>query len=58
MIDLYGTPTLLMHGDSLCTADVDYQAFRKMARDPAWQADLLSRSHWRSDALLPNTCAP
>ena len=44
VIDLYGTSTLLMHGDSLCTADADYQSFRKMARDPAWQADLLSRS--------------
>jgi UDP-2,3-diacylglucosamine hydrolase len=44
MIDLYGTPTLLMHGDSLCTADVEYQSFRKMVRDPAWQAELLSKS--------------
>lgn len=44
VIDLYGTPTLLMHGDSLCTADTEYQAFRKMARDPAWQAELLSKS--------------
>ena len=44
VIALYGTSTLLMHGDSLCTADADYQSFRKMARDPAWQADLLSRS--------------
>lgn len=43
-IDLYGTPTLLMHGDSLCTADEEYQAFRKTARDPAWQAELLARS--------------
>ena len=29
VIDLYGTPTLLMHGDSLCTADVEYQKFRE-----------------------------
>jgi len=43
LIDLYGTPTLLMHGDSLCTADADYMAFRATARDPAWQADLLAR---------------
>ena len=26
MIDLYGTPTLLMHGDTLCTDDTDYQS--------------------------------
>jgi UDP-2,3-diacylglucosamine hydrolase len=44
VIDLYGQPTLIMHGDSLCTADVEYQAFRKTARDPRWQADILSRS--------------
>ncbi|MEP1472201.1 MAG: UDP-2,3-diacylglucosamine diphosphatase [Halieaceae bacterium] len=44
VIDLHGTPTLLMHGDSLCTADEEYQSFRKMARDPAWQAELLSKS--------------
>lgn len=43
VIDLYGTPTLLMHGDSLCTDDAEYQAFRKTARDPSWQADMLSR---------------
>jgi UDP-2,3-diacylglucosamine hydrolase len=41
VIDLYGTPTLLMHGDSLCTDDVEYQAFRKTTRDPKWQAQML-----------------
>jgi len=44
VISLYGTPTLLMHGDSLCTRDTDYQAFRTMAQDPAWQAQLLAKS--------------
>jgi UDP-2,3-diacylglucosamine hydrolase len=44
VIDLHGTPTLLMHGDSLCTEDSEYQAFRRMARDPAWQSELLGRS--------------
>ncbi len=43
LVDLYGTPTLLMHGDTLCTDDVDYQAFRRQVRDPAWQADFLAR---------------
>ncbi|UTA49256.1 UDP-2,3-diacylglucosamine diphosphatase [Simiduia sp. 21SJ11W-1] len=42
-IDLYGTPTLLMHGDTLCTDDVDYQAFRAQARSPEWQAPLLAQ---------------
>ena len=43
-IDLYGRPTLLMHGDLLCTDDTGYMGFRKMVRDPAWQQDLLSKS--------------
>lgn len=43
-IDLYGTPTLILHGDTLCTDDVDYQQFRSMVRNPAWQADFLSKS--------------
>lgn len=29
VIDLYGTPTLLLHGDTLCTLDEAYQGFRK-----------------------------
>lgn len=44
VISLYGTPTLLLHGDSLCTDDTQYQAFRSQARQPEWQAELLSRS--------------
>jgi len=42
-IDLYGRPTLLMHGDLLCTDDTEYMAFRKMVRDPAWQQNLLAK---------------
>jgi len=34
IIDLYGTPTLLMHGDSLCTEDKAYQRFRRVAQNP------------------------
>jgi UDP-2,3-diacylglucosamine hydrolase len=41
-VELYGVPTLLMHGDSLCTDDVAYQALRKQLRDPAWQAGFLT----------------
>jgi UDP-2,3-diacylglucosamine hydrolase len=41
--DLYGTPTLLLHGDSLCTDDTEYQAFRRQSRDPAWQAAVLAK---------------
>lgn len=42
-IDLYGTPTLLMHGDTLCTDDVAYQQFRIMVRDTAWQRQFLAQ---------------
>lgn len=42
VVELQGRQLLLMHGDSLCTEDVDYQAFRRQARDPNWQAGILS----------------
>lgn len=42
VIDLYGSPTLLMHGDTLCTDDVDYQAFRAQVRSPQWRAQALA----------------
>ena len=51
LIDLAGQKTLLMHGDTLCTDDIDYQAFRKMAHDPAWQVDALSKSLTERRAL-------
>jgi UDP-2,3-diacylglucosamine hydrolase len=44
VIDLYGKPTLLLHGDTLCTDDVEYQAFRAQSRNPAWQAGMLALS--------------
>jgi UDP-2,3-diacylglucosamine hydrolase len=43
-IDLYGTPVLLMHGDSLCTDDVDYLALRAGVRDSRWQQAFLRKS--------------
>lgn len=36
--------TLLMHGDTLCTDDVDYQAWRRTARSRAWQDEFLGKS--------------
>jgi UDP-2,3-diacylglucosamine hydrolase len=42
-VDLYGSRTLLMHGDALCTDDVAYQRFRAMVRDPAWQRAFLAK---------------
>lgn len=42
VIDLFGEPTLLLHGDSLCTDDPEYQAFRSMVLNPQWQAEFLA----------------
>jgi UDP-2,3-diacylglucosamine hydrolase len=44
VVDLHGTPTLLLHGDQLCTDDIDYQAFRRQTRNPEWQAQMLALS--------------
>jgi len=43
-LDLFETRTLLMHGDTLCTDDSDYQRFRSEVRAPAWKKDFLSTS--------------
>lgn len=43
LIDLHGTPTLLTHGDALCTGDADYQKFRAYARDAGNQARFLAQ---------------
>ncbi|MDM8560249.1 UDP-2,3-diacylglucosamine diphosphatase [Candidatus Parabeggiatoa sp. HSG14] len=43
LIDLYGVSTLLMHGDSLCTLDVEYQAFRQQVRNRKWQEQFLAQ---------------
>jgi UDP-2,3-diacylglucosamine hydrolase len=42
-VDLYGRRAVLMHGDTLCTDDVEYQAFRKQVRNPAWQRAALAQ---------------
>lgn len=42
VINLYGQPTLIMHGDELCTQDVEYQKFRKTARSWWWPKIMLS----------------
>jgi UDP-2,3-diacylglucosamine hydrolase len=38
---LHGRPTLLMHGDLLCTDDLAYQEVRRQVRTPQWQAQVL-----------------
>ncbi len=43
-ISLGDQPTLLMHGDILCTDDVRYQQFRAMVRNPQFQTQFLNKS--------------
>lgn len=42
VIDLYGESVLIMHGDTLCTDDHQYQSFRSLSRTAEWQQQLLS----------------
>jgi len=39
-----GEKTLLMHGDTPCTDDLAYQAWRRTARSSAWQREFLAQS--------------
>ncbi len=43
VVMLHGSPSLLMHGDTLCTDDAAYQQFRAQTRDPRWQAQFLGQ---------------
>lgn len=43
VITLDHVPTLLMHGDSLCTQDKEYMQFRAMARSEAWKKTQLAK---------------
>jgi UDP-2,3-diacylglucosamine hydrolase len=43
VIDLHGTPTLLTHGDLLCTDDLAYQAFRNKSHTQEWKQNVLSK---------------
>jgi UDP-2,3-diacylglucosamine hydrolase len=44
LLNLYGTPTLLSHGDTLCTDDVEYQRFRAQVHDAEFQKNFLAQS--------------
>ena len=43
LFTLYGKQVLLTHGDTLCTDDIAYQAFRQQVRESNWQAEFLSQ---------------
>src|SRR3569623_1511570 len=48
VIDLNGERTLLMHGDVLCTDDVEYQQFRAHVRNPETEQQFRDASRERS----------
>jgi UDP-2,3-diacylglucosamine hydrolase len=43
-IRLNNRDILLMHGDTLCTDDIEYQKFRQMVRNPLWQQQALTKT--------------
>jgi len=43
IINVANQQALITHGDTLCTDDTAYMAFRNMVRNPDWQSDFLSR---------------
>ncbi len=43
LLTLAGERALLMHGDSLCVDDTEYQQFRAQVRSKAWQQNLLAQ---------------
>ena len=51
VVSLHGQPTLLMHGDLLCTDDHEYLAFRAKVRDPAWREQFLAQPLERRNAF-------
>ena len=52
VLDLAGQPTLLLHGDTLCTDDLAYQEFRAKVRDPVRQRRFLALPYLARRALV------
>ncbi|MCG7543105.1 UDP-2,3-diacylglucosamine diphosphatase [Pseudoalteromonas sp. MM17-2] len=46
VIDLYGTQVLLLHGDEMCTQDLEYQRFRRKSRGWWWPRLMLAMPLW------------
>jgi UDP-2,3-diacylglucosamine hydrolase len=64
LVEYAGYKALAMHGDSLCTDDIDYQRFRRKARNPVYKWCLshlpLKRrqkiaSEWRAKSMTANS---
>lgn len=52
LIELYGRPLLLTHGDLLCTDDLEYQAYRQQVHDPEFQRQFLAQPLQQRKAFI------
>ncbi len=43
-IKIHDQDVLLMHGDTLCTDDIEYQKFRQVVRSEQWKQNILSKT--------------
>ncbi len=43
LLTIAGQPAILLHGDTLCTDDQDYQRFRTMVHDAGWQEEMMKK---------------
>ena len=50
-LETRGCKALLLHGDSLCTDDIEHQAFRKAVRTQDWQLNFLRKPIQERDKL-------
>lgn len=53
-LEINNKKILLMHGDTLCTDDVDYQNFRKLVRNKEWQNEFLSKDLFERKKVAKN----
>lgn len=51
-VSLFGVPTLLSHGDTLCTDDHEYMMFREQVRSVQWAADFLAKPLRERKAII------
>ncbi|ALS33614.1 UDP-2,3-diacylglucosamine hydrolase [Pseudoalteromonas translucida KMM 520] len=54
VIDLYGTPTVILHGDEMCTQDIEYQTFRRKSRGWWWPKLMLAMPLWYRKKIARN----
>lgn len=52
VIQLYGQPTLISHGDYLCTDDGEYQKYRAMVQDADFQQRFLAKDIDEREAII------